>query len=292
MSAPSHRRLALGDLEGNPEALASLVAEDETLFVEHKTDIAKGEAYQLAKASASFANTLGGWILVGVKNGKPLAGWEPPTGVFVDVVRQRLEGRLDPLPSFAARVLTHNDRKIGVIRVYESTDTPHILAADGAVVIREPAQDSKLRKQGRYEATPIRSHYELLQLTRRGADAQTQAAERFKPGARPWIDASVDLRWTMAATRHGTVQTVHSEVPALILRLSVRAKRRRINCELPCLRRSDDQVPSDRALRIAFGAERSPTRRVAAASSSSRPRACEEPLGVLASVGRRKRCIP
>ncbi len=209
MSAPSHRRMALGDIEDNPQALASLLAEDETLFVEHKTDIARGEAYQLAKASASFANTLGGWILVGVKNGKPVAGWEPPTGVFVDLVRQRLEGRLDPLPSFAARVLTHNDSRIGVIRVYESTDTPHILTADGSVVVREPAQDSKLRKAGHYDATPIRSHHELLQLTRRGAEALRDAVERFEPGARPWIDHSL-----------GTVPTLHAGAPALALRLS------------------------------------------------------------------------
>jgi len=212
--------MSLGDLEDSPEAMASLIAEDETLFVEQKTDIAKGDAYQLAKASASFANTLGGWILVGVRNGKSSFGWEPPAGVFVDFVRQRLEVRLDPLPSFGARVLAYNGCRIGVVRIYESTDTPHILTADGSVVVREPAQDSKLRKQGRYEATPIRSHYELTQLTRRGAQAQRDAAERFEPGARPWIDETLRLNWTLRAGALGAVPTLISDEPALALRLA------------------------------------------------------------------------
>jgi predicted HTH transcriptional regulator len=138
MSLPGLRRLALGDISENAEALARLLAEDESLFVEHKSDIAKGKGFQIAKAASSFANTLGGWILVGVQAGKVIPTWEPPRGGFVDAVRQRLEGQVDPLASFAARVFDYDGGRIGVIRVYESADIPHILSDNGAIVVRGP----------------------------------------------------------------------------------------------------------------------------------------------------------
>ena len=77
--------------------------------------------------------------------------------MIVDVVRQRLEGHVDPLPSFAAAIAEVDARKIGVIRVYESADTPHILS-DGSLVVREPAQDSKqsLATQRNYPVTLLR----------------------------------------------------------------------------------------------------------------------------------------
>src|SRR4051812_35016894 len=122
MSGPSFRQLALGDIrEGD---LDTMLREGEGLFVEFKKDVAGGTGFQVAKAAASLANTLGGWILVGVANGEVQAGWQPPSIDFVDHVRQRLEGHIDPLPSFAAAIMEVGARKVGVIRVYESADTP------------------------------------------------------------------------------------------------------------------------------------------------------------------------
>lgn len=210
VARPGLRSLALGELGG--EGLSDLLAEGETLFVEHKADIKKGEGFQLAKASASFANTMGGWILVGVKGGVIDPTWTPPTGEFVDAVRQRVEGQIDPLPSFAARILEHPAGKVGVVRVYESADTPHLLR-DGSVVVREPAQDAKLRKRGKYEATPIRSHYELLQLAQRGDRARQAAESRFQGGSHPLVDATFGLRFG-----HGV--DARSERCALVLRLA------------------------------------------------------------------------
>jgi len=193
MPAGSLRTSTLGELAQSKQMMQALLAESETLFVEHKAGIAKGEGYQLAKAMSSFGNTLGGWVLVGVKDGKPIPGWEPPKGGFVDAVRQRLEGRLDPLPSFAADVLTVEKSTIGVVRVYESTDTPHILLADGSVVVREPAQDAKLRKRGQYEATPIRSHYELAQLMQRGRMAEEAATNRLDSQGLPFLENALQF---------------------------------------------------------------------------------------------------
>jgi hypothetical protein len=197
------RHSTLGELTQSEQMIEALLAESETLFVEHKAGIAKGEGYQLAKAVGSFANTLGGWVLVGVRDGKPIPDWQPPGGGFVDAVRQRLEGQVDPLPSFAADVLKIGTSTIGVVRVYESTDTPHILLSDGSVVVREPAQDAKLRKRGQYEATPIRSHYELAQLMQRGRIAEEMATRRLDPERLPFLENSLQF--------HG---------PALILRAS------------------------------------------------------------------------
>jgi Schlafen, AlbA_2 len=218
--APSLRLLSLGDLATSEDTLKALLAESETLFVEHKTDIAKGEGYQLAKAVASFANTLGGWVLVGVKDGgKPISGWTPPAGGFVDCVRQRLERQVDPVPSIAADVLPIGNDQIGVVRVYESADTPHILMADGSIVVREPAQDARLRKLGRYEATPIRSHIELAQLAQRGQEAERAARERFEKGRLPLLEDSLDYHWYLGATQQHVVgERLGGEGPAVVVR--------------------------------------------------------------------------
>jgi hypothetical protein len=218
--APSLRLLALGDLAASEDTLKALLAESETLFVEHKADIAKGEGYQLAKAVASFANTLGGWVLVGVKDGgKPISDWTPPPGGFVDSVRQRLEGQVDPVPSIAADVLEIGDDRIGVVRVYESVDTPHILIADGSIVVRESAQDAKLRKLGRYEATPIRSHIELAQLAQRGQEAERAALERFEKDRLPLLEDSLQYHWYPGATQQHVVrERLGGEGPAIVVR--------------------------------------------------------------------------
>ena len=50
------RNLALGDVA--PGDLRLMKAENETLFVEHKSSL-DGERYNVAEAVASFANTLG-----------------------------------------------------------------------------------------------------------------------------------------------------------------------------------------------------------------------------------------
>lgn len=219
MATPSLRLLTLGELAGNKEeVLGALLRENETLFVEQKSGMVKGDGYQVAKAAGSFANTLGGWILVGVKDGKLIPDWKPPKGGFVDAIRQRMEGQIDPLPSFAADVLPYGSGQIGVIRVYESTDTPHILLADGSVVVREPAQDTRLRKAGQYEATPIRSHYELAQLARRGEATETAAERRLGPRALPLIEESLQYGWSRGPD--GPVFEPVGEQPAFLVRVA------------------------------------------------------------------------
>src|SRR5688500_362616 len=102
--------VALGDrtLAGPRHAeLPALLAENETLFVEHKSNL-REDAFNVSKAVASFANTMGGWVLIGVSpdgtlNAGTEGGWQPVEATaFVDRVRQVIDPYIDPMPPFAA----------------------------------------------------------------------------------------------------------------------------------------------------------------------------------------------
>ena len=41
---------------------------NETLFVDHKAGIGENDSFKLLEAIAAFANTAGGWLLLGVEN--------------------------------------------------------------------------------------------------------------------------------------------------------------------------------------------------------------------------------
>ncbi len=188
---------ALADM--SPGDLDRMLELDESLFVEHKGDLGDESNYGLAKAISAFANTLGGWLLLGVANGKPhgsTATWasrgDGPT--LVDSVRDRLRGEVDPLPAFEARVIDHPEGPVGVVRVYESADTPHVTLQSGSVFVREVAGDADVSHPGRpgarsrgeriYRATQIRNRTQLLELAARGA-AAAQRVQALVDPARP-----------------------------------------------------------------------------------------------------------
>jgi hypothetical protein len=185
-----------------------------------------GDGYQIAKAAASFANMLGGWVLVGVQNGEPTDGredgWQPPEDEpFIDYVRMRLREQIDPLPHFSAgiRVLEGNSewagRRVGVIRVYESTDTPHIMRKPGIVFIREAGADR------RFHAERIRSHLELVRLAERGRVARADAAHRFDEGMLPLTEGALGIEYTTGATGTGrTFREIYASQPASTVRMT------------------------------------------------------------------------
>jgi hypothetical protein len=207
MSNGSFVHGALIDLD--PDDLSRMLDLDESLFVEHKTGIGKEEAHGLVKAIASFANTLGGWVLVGIRSGKPLdqtpdwaASDAPP---LVDFVRSRLRGALDPMPAFEAKVLPHGDGRIGVVRVYESTDTPHVAIGPGAVYVREVAEVRDAAAPGKaepgaqgervYRATQIRSSAQLRELASRGKEAEKRVDSLIDPATPlPLVAEALPLR--------------------------------------------------------------------------------------------------
>jgi len=203
-------------------ALAELTVDDltrmlklnETLFVEHKSDLHPDSAYNLASTVASFANTLGGWLLLGVRDGKPLAepgNWFDPSGPpLVDIVRDRLRMEIDPLPAFEARVMEHPDGPVGVVRVYESSDTPHVSIRSGSVFVREVAGTSDaahpkrpgggLRGERAYAAGQIRSRAQLLELAERGRRASERVMHLVDPRRPlPLVEDGLGLRFEQIA---------------------------------------------------------------------------------------------
>jgi hypothetical protein len=71
---PSLPRLTFPDLVADRGLLKRLVYEGETLYVERKeTDPQDG----LGATVASFANTLGGWLLIGVTDDRKVVGYTP-----------------------------------------------------------------------------------------------------------------------------------------------------------------------------------------------------------------------
>ena len=198
------------------EDLTRMLELDETLFVEHKSDLHPDHAYNLASTVASFANTLGGWLLLGVRNGKPVTepgNWFDPSGPpLVDVVRDRLRMEIDPLPAFEARVINHADGPVGVVRVYESSDTPHVSIRSGSVFVREVAGTSDaahpkrpgggLRGERAYAAAQIRSRAQLLELAQRGRRANERVMDLVDPSRPlPLIAEALGLR--LSATAQG-----------------------------------------------------------------------------------------
>jgi Putative DNA-binding domain len=200
MSLGSFTHGALAELSA--EDLGRMLELDETLFVEHKGDIGedKDALYGLVSAVAAFANTYGGWLLIGVTNRKPngnAARWRDPQNAptLVDAIRARLRGEIDPLPAFEAKLLEHADGPVAVVRVYESSDTPHVVLRSGAVFVREPAgttdaADPKRpgggsRGERAYRATQIRSRQQILELAQRGRRSNARVLGLLDPATSP-----------------------------------------------------------------------------------------------------------
>lgn len=181
MRGAGYRDTALVDVdEGDVRRMLAL---DETLFVEHK---GPGADFALAKAMASFANQLGGWVLVNTEEANetsqgsipcgPLADWVTKAPSPIDAVRERIGRHLDPLPPFEARAfaVAGTVPDVLVVRVYESADTPHI-ADDGRIYVRGVAQDK------RWVPSAVENQQVLAELVGRGERSRERAGGLLAP---------------------------------------------------------------------------------------------------------------
>jgi hypothetical protein len=165
MLLPSIRRLALADLD--EDTLRELVEHGEDLLVERKREPPKPPGF--GAAVASFANTLGGWLLLGVADDGAIHGYEKPDQLDLQShLAALLRKECDPLPPFVAGMFELDGKSIAVLRVFESTDAPHIVRGSGAVYVRS----SKGKE-------PVDDHGTLLALARRGAEAEAVARARL-----------------------------------------------------------------------------------------------------------------
>jgi hypothetical protein len=166
---PSLRSAAIADLRGAPALLQRLIATGEDLFVERKVG-PNDDWLNIAEAVASFANSLGGWLLLGVHDDGRVTGWSPPgRSDGQSHIGQKLRERLDPLPSFTAAEVEHADAILTVIRVYPSEDTPVVVSRTGGLLVRTAAG-----KQ------PVTDHRSVLALAQRGQIAEAAARQRLR----------------------------------------------------------------------------------------------------------------
>jgi hypothetical protein len=164
---PSIRRLTLADL--TDEALHELITHGESLYVDRKRKPPPSPKF--GAAVAAFANTLGGWILLGVDDDGSVVGWDRPPQLDVQShLASLLRAQVDPLPPFVAAVREVDGREIAVMRVFESSDAPHIVRGTGAVYLRS--------SKGK-EPVAVDDHRMLLELARRGDDAEARAQTRI-----------------------------------------------------------------------------------------------------------------
>jgi hypothetical protein len=148
------------------DVLRELIAEGETDLVERKEHLPGGG---LGPTVASFANSGGGWVLLGVTNDGEAKGCSAPGRAEPqDWLRTLIRKDVDPLPSFEARAVAIDGVEVIVVRVHASALTPHLYVPAGAVYIREHG--------GRH---PIKTQAALIALTVRPGQAQQEAYARM-----------------------------------------------------------------------------------------------------------------
>jgi hypothetical protein len=216
MRGAGFRDSPLGDIDVD---VRRMLASGETLFVEHK---GPGADFVLAKAMASFANQLGGWVLVNTEpaaekgNGSvpcgPLQEWVTKPASPIDAVRDRIGPHLEPLPPFetATFAVSGEADDILVIRVYESADTPQI-ASNGAIYVRGVAQDE------RYLPRPVANQQVLSDLVACGERSRERAAELLAPrsGGLPLANGGIGLWFNEIPHR---AQQAATDGPAICVR--------------------------------------------------------------------------
>ncbi|HEX7143777.1 MAG TPA: ATP-binding protein [Gaiellaceae bacterium] len=181
-------------------ALRELVAAQESDTVERKRT---ADSTTLAKVVSAFANTRGGWLLLGVDDDGTVPGWRPKgTAHPRDWLRDVLENVLDPLPHFEAELFEMDGITIGVVRVPRSSAKPHFIDRTGEVFERRNGQTRRLN--GR----------QVREMTQQGTAGMDAALARFDHRER-----ALDVAMTLDAPRESTA--MHARAFASIVRISV-----------------------------------------------------------------------
>jgi hypothetical protein len=108
-------------------------------------------------------------VLLGVHDDGTLESFAVPGKTHAqDWLRDKLRAAVDPMPPFAAKTMMLDGHEIVVVRVEDSNQTPHLLKATGAIMVREPGGKK-----------PIASQARLLELCVRPEQAQAEAVRRM-----------------------------------------------------------------------------------------------------------------
>jgi hypothetical protein len=134
---------------GEP-ALRRLIAVGEPGGVELKSSIPKDG---LAPSVAAFANSSGGWLLLGVRDDGSICGFVTPgTAGVQDWLRDLLQPAIDPLPEFRSSVVPTPDGPVVAVRIPTSSNTPHVLRRTGVVYERLTGGKRPIDSQARLVA--------------------------------------------------------------------------------------------------------------------------------------------
>ena len=128
--------------------IEQLIECDEGHHVEYKLLLEDGGKAQLAKEIASFSNSEGGWLIVGIddktKEIKPIKKQDYSQRVG------KIASRISPMPEFSTRFLTMpNDKQSGVliIYVYEGQNAPYV--CNGSVYVRSGSSKEPIKAADR-----------------------------------------------------------------------------------------------------------------------------------------------
>src|SRR2546423_1043724 len=111
----SIRRLSLADLD--QDSLEDLVHHGEDILVERNRELR--EPPRFGAAAASFANTLGGWLLLGVADKENVHGWTKPDKLDLQShLGGVLRAQVDPLPPFVSQMREVDRKPIAVLRIF------------------------------------------------------------------------------------------------------------------------------------------------------------------------------
>jgi hypothetical protein len=134
------------------------------------------------------------------------------------------------VPAFEAKVMTlSDDARVGVVRIYESTDTPHVSIRTGAVYVREPAGDRDAAATSKpgpgrhdervYRAVQIRSRAQLLELAERSKLAAQRVSDLLDP-RQPLPLIAAHLPMNLEPIPKGGLQPKFGTTPAIVVRLA------------------------------------------------------------------------
>lgn len=143
-------------------------ADDENFFFEFKADEESPE--KLMKEVSAFANTFGGYILIGVDNQKRITGCTRWTEQRIHTC---IHDSITPIPNFDVRRFRIDKKTVYVIRIEEGSFPPYITGkgqifervSSGSFPIKDSAKLMHLYRKHRDQLSLVRDKIELPPLS-------------------------------------------------------------------------------------------------------------------------------
>ena len=124
---------------------------DEGYQLEFKLNLNDSVKKKIPSIVASFANSGGGWIIIGVDDkNKSIVPIKRERNDFGQIISQLIKGRVTPVPQYEVRFLENpedKDNGVLLIYIYEGNYTPYI--SDGTIYIRNGSSKEPVQRADR-----------------------------------------------------------------------------------------------------------------------------------------------